>query len=229
MKTQKSIFKSLFALCLIGIIYSCEQQPINPSLKLDEVFIPEGYVQVDNLSMDNQSRLEELRLENPEDQYYYLKYENGPVGSLQEMMFPQKELLIKAIDSDRGINPQDKPKYHGVIVKKIKGDWRDEEFIIIDNQPSPKNGMKIFYTYVAENLKYPEEARSKGVQGKVFAEFIVDREGKLTKVKVVKGIGSGCDEEAVRVLGEAPNWNPGKVVDMPVMVRMILPITYKLE
>jgi protein TonB len=89
--------------------------------------------------------------------------------------------------------------------------------------------MKAFYHYIQENLKYPEEAKKQGIEGKVFVQFVVDKDGKLTEVKAVKGIGAGCDEEAVRVIKEAPAWNPATVVDMPVKIRMILPITYKLD
>lgn len=227
MKDQRSILKSVFVFCLVGIIYSCEQNPVNPSLKLDEVLIPQGYVQDENPSMDNQSKLEELRLENPDDQFYYLKYVNGPASSFKEIMFPQKELVIKSIDSD-GMNREDK-KYHGVIVKKIEGDPADEVFTILDHQPRPIEGIKTFYEYISENMKYPEQAKEMGIEGKVFVEFVVDKNGNLTKVKAIKGIGAGCDEEAVRVLKDAPNWTPGNTGGMDVGVRMILPITYRLS
>ena len=179
--------------------------------------------------MDNQSRLDELRLENPDDQFYYLKYENGPANSLQEIMFSQKELLIKSIDSDRDTKLGDKQKFHGVIVKKIKGDPVKEIFTILDQQPHPVGGMRSLYDFISENIKYPAQAREMGIEGKVFVEFVVGNDGKLINVKAIKGIGAGCDEEAVRVLKEAPKWIPGKVVDMPVKVKMILPISYKLS
>jgi protein TonB len=67
-----------------------------------------------------------------------------------------------------------------------------------------------------------------GVEGKVFVQFVVDKDGTLTDIKAVKGIGAGCDEEAVRVLKAAPKWKPGKQRGRPVKVRMILPITFKL-
>ncbi len=229
MKNQRSILKSVFVFCLVGIIYSCEQNPVNPSLKLDEVLIPQGYVQDENPSMDNQSKLEELRLENPDEQFYYLKYVNGPASSFKEIMFPQKELVIKSIDSDKGTNQEAKRIYHGVIVKKIKGELKNEIFTIIDQQPQPFGGMKVFYSYVSENMKYPEQAIKRKIEGKVFVEFVVDEQGKLINVKAVKGIGSGCDEEAVRVISEAPIWKPAKVADMSVKIRMILPITYRLS
>lgn len=228
MKNYISLFKSFLLLCLVVILFSCEQQALNPVLKLDEATIPEGYRQSENLSMDIQGRLDELRLENPNSHYYYLERKNKTVSSAREWVFPQKELKIEFTDFERLASREQNPKLMGLIVKKIVGDWRDEEFIIIESQPVPKEGMKAFYEYISANLKYPSEAKEMGIQGKVFVEFVVDKDGKLINLKSVKGIGAGCDEEAIRVLKNAPKWTPAKVVDMPVKVRMILPITYKL-
>jgi TonB family protein len=105
----------------------------------------------------------------------------------------------------------------------------DEVFDIVEEQPAPVGGMKEFYSYVAHNLRYPTTARQKGIEGRVFIQFVVDSEGNLTKIKTVKGVGAGCDEEAVRVLEGAPNWKPGKQRGRAVNVRMILPITFKID
>jgi protein TonB len=102
-------------------------------------------------------------------------------------------------------------------------------YTMVDDQPSPEEGLQAFFTYIQKNLKYPEQARQMGIEGKVFVEFVVDDNGAITEVKALKGIGAGCDEEAVRVLQNAAAWNPGRLNGNPVKVRMILPITYKLN
>jgi protein TonB len=66
------------------------------------------------------------------------------------------------------------------------------------------------------------------VEGKVFVEFVVEKDGTLTQFTVVKGIGAGCDEEAIRIMQEAPAWEPGKQRGRPVKQRMVLPIFFKL-
>lgn len=104
----------------------------------------------------------------------------------------------------------------------------DEIFTIVEEQPSPVGGLKSFYTYVSNNLNYPSGARRMGLEGRVFVEFVVERDGSLTDIKVVKGIGGGCDEEAVRVIAGAPKWNPGKQRGREVRVRMVLPLVFKL-
>lgn len=104
----------------------------------------------------------------------------------------------------------------------------DEIFLVVEDRPEPKGGMKAFNKYLKKNLKYPKQARRMGVEGKVFLEFIVDKDGSLTNIKVLKGIGAGCDEEAVRVIRQAPKWNPGKQRGRPVKVRMSIPVIFKL-
>ena len=67
-----------------------------------------------------------------------------------------------------------------------------------------------------------------GLEGRVFVEFVVEKDGSLTDVKIAKGIGGGCDEEAVRVISSAPRWNAGKQRGRPVRVRMVMPIMFKI-
>jgi protein TonB len=78
-------------------------------------------------------------------------------------------------------------------------------------------------------MKYPEEAKELGVQGKVFVTFVVEVDGSITDVKVLRGIGSGCDDEAVRVVKSMPKWVPGKQRGVPVRVQFNLPINFKLQ
>lgn len=104
-----------------------------------------------------------------------------------------------------------------------------EIFTVVENQPAPQSGMEDFYYYIQKNINYPKEAKSSGIEGKVFVQFIVAPDGSLTDVKAVKGIGGGCDEEAVRVLENSPKWKPGMQRNRAVNVRMILPVTFKLD
>lgn len=105
----------------------------------------------------------------------------------------------------------------------------DEPFNSVEEPAAPQGGLEAFYQYVSKNLKYPPQARRMQVEGRIFVEFIVNRNGSLTDVKAIKGIGAGCDEEAVRVVGGAPQWNPGKQRGKPVRQRMVLPIYFRLN
>ncbi|WPP48880.1 M56 family metallopeptidase [Catalinimonas niigatensis] len=105
----------------------------------------------------------------------------------------------------------------------------DEVYMVVENQPEPEGGIKEFYQYIAQNMKYPLQARQMGIEGKVFVQFVVDEYGEITEVQSIKGIGAGCDAEAVRVLESAPAWNPGTQKGKAVKVRMVMPITFSLE
>ena len=105
----------------------------------------------------------------------------------------------------------------------------EEVFTIVEDQPQPVGGMSQMYQFVAENLKYPEQAQRMGIEGKVFVQFVVDTDGTIDEVQVVKGIGAGCDVEAARVISKLPPWKPGIQRGHPVKVRLILPITFQLS
>jgi periplasmic protein TonB len=104
----------------------------------------------------------------------------------------------------------------------------DEIFTIVEESASPTGGMTSFYKYLVDNMKYPPQARRLGIEGKVTVSFVVDKSGAISDVMVLKGIGSGCDEEAIRVMRSAPPWNPGKQRGKPVRQRCIMPISFKI-
>jgi protein TonB len=105
----------------------------------------------------------------------------------------------------------------------------EEVFLFVEQAPTPKGGMKSFYDYVAQNLEYPVTARRMRIEGKVYIQFIINKDGSLTDFQILKGIGGGCDEEAIRVLKTSPKWNAGKQRGRPVKVKMSLPIMFVLE
>lgn len=105
----------------------------------------------------------------------------------------------------------------------------DEIFDIVEEQASFPGGIGAFYSYVGKSMKYPNQARRMGIEGRVFVQFVIDKDGTLTDVRAIKGIGAGCDEEAVRVVKNSVKWAPGKQRGRPVKQRMILPITFKLN
>ncbi len=104
----------------------------------------------------------------------------------------------------------------------------DQIFSVVEDQPEPAGGYPAFYKFIQKNMDYPAQARRMGVEGKVYVQFVVDKDGSINEVKAIKGIGAGCDEEAVRVVKSAPKWKPGKQRGRAVKVRMVVPITFKL-
>lgn len=105
----------------------------------------------------------------------------------------------------------------------------DEIFVIVEQEPTPQGGLEGFYKYLAEELKYPPAAARLGISGTVFVQFVIEKDGSITAVEVAKGIGAGCDEEAMRVMQNAPKWNPGKQRGLPVRVKKIIPVRFVLK
>lgn len=101
-------------------------------------------------------------------------------------------------------------------------------FTVVEENTRPANGMDGFYEYVSKNLLYPKEARRNGVEGKVFVQFVVERNGELSGFKVLMGLGYGCDEEAIRVIQDSPPWIPGYQRGKPVRQRYVVPINFRL-
>ncbi len=102
-------------------------------------------------------------------------------------------------------------------------------FTVVEESASPVGGINAFTEFISRNMVYPAMARRMDIQGKVFVEFIVERDGTLTNVRTLKGIGAGCDEEAVRVVSIAPKWNPGKQRGRAVRQKMVLPINFRQD
>lgn len=102
-------------------------------------------------------------------------------------------------------------------------------FLAVEQQPEYPGGLEALRSFLTNNLHYPRTAASAGIAGRVYVSFIVNSDGSLTDVQVQKGIGFGCDEEAIRVLQKMPRWRPGKQAGRAVRVKYTLPISFTLE
>ncbi len=104
-----------------------------------------------------------------------------------------------------------------------------EIFTVVEQQPEFKGGMAALGSYIQNNLKYPASAKKANIQGRVFLSFIVSKTGEVSDVKILKGLGFGIDEEAIRVVQNMPRWEPGSQNGKPVNVRFNIPINFELE
>ena len=105
----------------------------------------------------------------------------------------------------------------------------DSIYQIVDEMPQFPGGEAAMMKFVANNVKYPQEAKDKEIDGRVFVSFVVEKDGSVSNVKVMRGIGGGCDEEAVRVISAMPKWKPGIKDGKPVRVSYMMPLTFKLS
>jgi len=108
------------------------------------------------------------------------------------------------------------------------GATEDEIFKVVESNPEFPGGEANLYKYLADNLEYPYEARELNISGKVWVTFVVEKNGSITDVQVLRGIGGGCDEEAVRVVKAMPKWTPGKQRGIPVRVQFVLSVKFTL-
>lgn len=106
---------------------------------------------------------------------------------------------------------------------------REYTYKTIEQPSMPDGGYKAFYELVAKNMKYPHNARKSGIQGVVYVKFVVEGDGSLTHIKVVKGIDPECDEEAANAVALSSKWSPPFMRGQSVRLHIILPITFRLD
>jgi len=142
---------------------------------------------------------------------------------------PDEEEIEEEIEVDLDVEITEDTAIEDIILEEAPEEEDvDQIFTIVEQQAEFKGGMKKFYEYVGKKMKYPSQARRMGIEGKVFVQFVVERDGSITDVQAIRGIGAGCDEEAMKVIRESPKWNPGKQRGRAVRVRMVIPITFML-
>lgn len=99
----------------------------------------------------------------------------------------------------------------------------------IESYPEFPGGQAAFAKYMSRNLRFPEMAAEAGIFGKVFVSFIIEKNGELSNIKIIKGIGAGCDEEAMRVLSKSPKWKAGVQNNQNVRVMYTIPINFQTQ
>ena len=152
---------------------------------------------------------------------------------------PQKVIKINIVDDDVEVEEDlliDAEADETTEIEEYIPIEVDEEvvseapiFTVVESMPEFKGGMAQLYTYLGNNIKYPVMAKESGIQGKVYVTFVVERDGSITDVRVLRGIGGGCDEEAIRVVAGMPSWKPGKQRGKPVRVQYNLPVRFTLQ
>lgn len=138
-------------------------------------------------------------------------------------------LLCYACDEDLAVRPDGSDMQVAEVITETETEVEDQVFMVVEEQPSFPGGMSAWSQYLINNLKYPAEAKVKGIEGKVFITFIVDKDGSLSDFTLLRGIGAGCDEEALTAIMNSPNWEPGKQRGREVKTRMQVAITFQLD
>lgn len=129
------------------------------------------------------------------------------------------------------IDPLDTmPVYVNRPVMESEENIEEEEiFTVVESMPEFPGGEAAMRVFLGKNLKYPELANQAGISGKVYVSFVVEKDGSITDVKLLRGIGGGCDEEALRVVSKMPKWKPGLQRSHAVRVHFVLDIKFTLQ
>ncbi|MBU1009757.1 MAG: energy transducer TonB [Bacteroidetes bacterium] len=122
-----------------------------------------------------------------------------------------------------------KKKSADMIPGEMPDTTHKEVFTLVEEMPEFPGGPEMMFNFIGQNIHYPKEARENGIQGRVFVNFVVEYDGSVSSVKVLRGIGGGCDEEAARVIASMPRWKPGKQGGKAVAVMVNSPISFRLQ
>jgi protein TonB len=143
---------------------------------------------------------------------------------------PDEVKIEEKIDVNFDVDVKEATVVKEVVIKEVEiiEEKADVIFDVVETQPNPPGGMSGWNKYLSDNLKYPTQARRMGVEGTVIVVFVINTDGSIQDVEVLRGIGGGCDEEAVKIVKGAPKWEPGKQRGKAVRTRMRLPIRFKL-
>ncbi|MDY6371496.1 MAG: energy transducer TonB [Bacteroidales bacterium] len=135
------------------------------------------------------------------------------------------ELQVSAEVTDETQNIQITP----VVVEEEEEVAEETIFTVVENDPEFPGGMDALYKYLAQNIKYPQLARDNNITGRVYVTFVVEKDGSIANPKVLRDIGGGCGQEAIRVVKSMPKWTPGKQRGKAVRVQFNLPVNFSLK
>lgn len=105
----------------------------------------------------------------------------------------------------------------------------DAVFVVVEKSPEFPSGDDSLYAFIGRNIKYPEAAKKNKIEGRVFVTFVIEKDGQVSSAKILRDIGGGCGEEALRVVNSMPKWKPGTQRGNPVRVQFNLPIMFQLQ
>jgi protein TonB len=140
----------------------------------------------------------------------------------QDLLANNKPTPLSTVDDPVVITP-DKPE---PILPEVE---KPEPVLWVPEMPSFPGGMAEMQNYLVNHMRYPGEAREISIQGTVYLSFVVEPDGSITNITILRGIGGGCEEEALRVVKSMPKWVPGKQNGHPVRVMLTLPVKFTLK
>jgi TonB family protein len=211
---------------------ACQDQMVNEVAKSSTIAI--------DIPETVQSQLDQMKAANPDKQILVVEVDaagQAKAKDLKEKMDNLPQELISSVNVIKVPAKDDTPQRNFIIVvhddnlKSVQQASKSDGDVynIVDETALPSNGIDGFYRMIGENIRYDKEAREKNVEGKVFVSFVVEPDGTLTDVSVLKGVHPALDAEALRVVKLSPKWIPGKNNGVAVRQRQVLPISFHIS
>ena len=141
----------------------------------------------------------------------------------------QDDVEVEDIEINAEVDQQEVIEEYVPVEVEEEEVQEQEIFQIVEEMPAYPGGEQKLMEFIAKGIKYPQIARETGIQGRVFVGFVIEPDGSVSNVKVLRGIGGGCDEEAMRVVKSMPKWKPGKQRGKAGRVSYMLPVNFKLQ
>lgn len=133
------------------------------------------------------------------------------------------------VEIDATYNESSKTEVYKPVESTPEPEIKDEPFIFVEQDPQFPGGNEALRQFLNENVMYPRIAREVGIEGTVIVEFVVERDGSITNIRVERGKAQSLDQEAVRVIKAMPKWIPGKQGGKGVRVKLKMPIKFQLQ
>ncbi len=153
-----------------------------------------------------------------------------PVQEVEVLNVVEDDVETESIE----INTEDNKDVEVVIAAPVEAPVEEEEeevvFVVVETMPEFPGGQQALFKYLSENVKYPVIAQENGIQGRVICQFVVNKDGSIVEVEVVRSGGdASLDKEAVRVIKSMPKWKPGKQRGKAVRVKYTVPVNFRLQ
>lgn len=148
---------------------------------------------------------------------------------------PPPVVQIEIVKDEEIIHEEEIPEVEIEEEDEIEPDIIDEEideeeiFMIVENQPEFPGGNGALFNFINKNIKYPIQAIEMEIEGMVVVQFVVNKKGEINDVKIIKSLGGGCDEEAIRIVKSMPKWKAGRQRGKPVNVSFNLPLRFQFR
>lgn len=159
-----------------------------------------------------------------------LSGDSNAIQKLQAMLEKNPDIEMTAEGPGLKITPKSKDMGEvSVVGFGEQAAKQDPVFFTVEEMPEFPGGELALRKFIARGIKYPSAAREKGIQGKVYVNFVVEKDGSVGRMKIARGVDPSLDREALRVMGSLPRWEPGRQKGVPVAVSYTVPINFALQ